>query len=239
MKNHPKDPVSVCATFLSIHIHERLWLSCMCETEYEFACRQTLWGRILVFGTTHTLPTCMRVRGHMCMLLWHIESIPKLCLLQCRRGLGGHSSIFLVSAAGHSYGDPVWQSLPNPGGRTRLIGSEQIWGRAEMKDKEVCAREWILLMSLRCTLAWCHCGTIHGRTKSDVWGNAHVPSQTWAQGRGLNWKIKLSAAACFQNTLCACAPLIMWLKYQCPYLSVCVFVGWVCFSSSSLSSKAL
>lgn len=36
----------------------------------------------------------------------------------------GHSSIFLVFAVG--YGDPDWHSLPNPGGSTCLIGSEQI-----------------------------------------------------------------------------------------------------------------
>lgn len=67
---------------------------------------------------------CMWAHWHMCMLLWHIESTPELCLLQCSRGLWGYSSIFLVFAVGQSYSDPDWQSLPNPGGRTRLIGSE-------------------------------------------------------------------------------------------------------------------
>lgn len=39
-----------------------------------------------------------------------------------------------------------------PGGRTRLIGSEQIWRRSEIKDKEVRARALILLMSRECAL---------------------------------------------------------------------------------------
>lgn len=68
----------------------------------------------------------------------------------------GRSSIFPVCAGGHGQGDPDWQSSPNPpGGRTRLIGSEQIWRRSETKDKEVRARALTLLMSRGGALATC------------------------------------------------------------------------------------
>lgn len=134
-----------------VHMWERRWdrmAACFCmsaDTARMCSC--------VCIHTRQAFPMCVWEGRRMCMLLWHIESIPKLCSLQCSRGLGATHLSFWSSAVGHSYGDPDWQSLPNPGGRTRLIGSEQIWGRVEMKDKEVCLRVWILLMRLRCTPA--------------------------------------------------------------------------------------
>lgn len=62
--------------------------------------------------------------GRPCVCYCDILNVSLSSVHSSAVGPVGHSSIFLVFAVG--YGDPDWHSLPNPGGSTCLIGSEQI-----------------------------------------------------------------------------------------------------------------
>lgn len=80
--------------------------------------------------------------------------------LSFQSGLPGTATVSLIGS----------HHQPLPGGRTWLIGSEQIWRRPELKDKEVRARALILLMSRGCARPLRRFATC-----------THVPRNTWTE----------------------------------------------------------
>lgn len=134
---------------------------------------QTMFpNRFFTWNVPH-IWECVATRVRYCDIL-----NPSLSSVCSSGDLGGPSSIFPVVAGGHGHGDPDWQSSPNPpGGRTRLIGSEQIWRRSETKDKEVRARALTSLMSRGGALATCQSDVQEGATRT------HVPPNTPTETR--------------------------------------------------------
>lgn len=152
----------------------------------------------------------LQVCGHTCGLWWHSESIPELCLLQCGGDLRGRSSIFPACAAGHGHADPDWQSSQTPpGGRTRLIGSEQILRRSEIKDKEMRACALILLMSREWARVLCLFETLTYRVRCRT-GNMHACSYEHVDRGGF----KLLHGICMDladiTKCCVCLCMCVW-----------------------------
>lgn len=168
---------TLCLCNFSLHINESSlsFLYCACSvweriwrrtTATVFARQQTLWECVLVFSVTHTrlFPRCVGELQHVsvCVLLWHIESIPKLCSLQCSRGLGATHLSFWCSLLGITMVILIGSRYQTPvGGHASLVQS-RFEGGQKWRIKEcvcMCAFYWWDEGVLRLL---CHFGAILG-----------------------------------------------------------------------------
>lgn len=232
-------PVSLlCCAYIKEKMRENISLSVRvsADTVYTCSCATTL---------TRFLHCVQGALEHVCVIVTYWICPYELCSLQCSRGPGATHLSFLVLAVGHSYGDPDWQSLLNPGGRTRLIGPEQTWGRVEMKDKEVCLRVYFIdetkvYLGYCVTLPWLM-DIERGLKKWHMFWQIHAHTVTVCV-HILNQLCGSIAYMCLHSCMCLCSCGLCDCMYQFTCMCVCMSVRvWSGCASlhAFLSSKAL
>jgi len=137
-----------------------VWDSERPSASLPLACESSL------FATTRRAfsPSC--VRACYCDILNFTVSCGRFTAVEAL--LATHLSSW-SSLLGHSYGCPDWQSLQKPVGRTRLIGSDQMWGRVEDEGTKAFVNlSGFYWWDYACVL-WVrhHFSVIHGHTELD------------------------------------------------------------------------